>query len=376
MSNHSSCDLTSEVIVSKILGTVVAVQANFYQVRLDKETKPQHGSEPSYLLCTRRTRLKKIGQQVMVGDLVLIEEVDYQDRRGAIAKVFPRQTELSRPPVANAEQILLVFALENPSLDPWQLSRFLVTAESTSLSLCLCFNKLDLITEIQRKQWEQRLENWGYNPLFISVINNQGLDNLKTCLTDKITIFAGPSGVGKSSLINTLIPQVEQRVGQVSGKLNKGRHTTRHVELFELPEGGLLADTPGFNQPNIECTPQELAFYFPEAKSQLNRGNCQFNDCLHRGEPNCIIQNDWERYKHYLSLLEEVINRQDALQKMGDEETNFKLKIKESGQECYEPKLETKRYRRRSRREKHQSLQGLYDHQSLEDFEQQSENLL
>ncbi len=372
MSDHNRRDLASGAIVSEILGTVVAVQANFYQVRLDRNTELENGSQPGYLLCTRRTRLKKIGQKVMVGDHVVIEEPDYQDGRGAITRVLPRKTELSRPPVANAEQILLVFALENPPLDPWQLSRFLVKAESTSLSLCLCFNKLDLITETQQQQWQQRLEKWGYNPLFISVMTHQGLDTLTACLRGKITILAGPSGVGKSSLINTLIPEVEQRVGKVSGKLNKGRHTTRHLELFELPGGGLLADTPGFNQPNLECEPQELGFYFPEAKEQLNRGNCQFNDCLHRGEPNCILDQNWERYEHYLTFLEESITRQETLQKMGDEETTLKLKIKESGQEYYEPKLETKKYRRRSRREKHQTLQGLYDHQSLEDFEQEN----
>ncbi|ACK67168.1 ribosome small subunit-dependent GTPase A [Rippkaea orientalis PCC 8801] len=376
MSKLNSHDLASETVVSEIVGTVVAVQANFYQVRLDQDIILENSSKTHYLLCTRRTRLKKIGQKVMVGDRVIIEEPDYQDGRGAIAQVFPRKTELSRPPVANAEQILLVFALENPPLDPWQLSRFLVKAESTSLSLCLCFNKLDLITDTQRQQWQERLEKWGYKPLFISIMTDQGLEALTDCLRGKITILAGPSGVGKSSLINTLIPEVEQRVGKVSGKLNKGRHTTRHVELFELPGGGLLADTPGFNQPDLDCDPQELALYFPEAKAQLNQGNCQFNDCLHRGEPNCVINNDWERYEHYLMFLEEAINRQETLQKMGDEETNLKLKIKASGQEYYEPKLETKKYRRRSRREKHQTLQGLYDHQSLDDFEHDNDQEL
>ncbi|MDJ0600909.1 MAG: small ribosomal subunit biogenesis GTPase RsgA [Crocosphaera sp.] len=361
--------------VSRLIGTVIAVQANFYQVRLDQPLKDHHNALISHLLCTRRTRLKKIGQTVMVGDRVIIEEPDYQDARGAIAQVLPRKTELSRPPVANAEQILLVFALDEPLLEPWQLSRFLIKAESTAIPFLLCLNKADLLTSTQQKTWQERLEKWGYNPLLISVMTSQGLKALKDSLKGKITILAGPSGVGKSSLINTLIPQVEQRVNQVSGKLQKGRHTTRHVELFELPEGGLLADTPGFNQPHLDCSPTQLINYFPEAKQQLEKGNCQFSNCFHRGEPNCVVDENWERYEHYLTFLEEAIAREEASQQMADQESSVKLKIKESGQEYYEPKLETKKYRRTSRRQKHQNLQELYENQSLEILEEFEDDL-
>lgn len=368
--NHSST-----VTVSEIFGTVVAVQANFYQVRLDKPLE-DHNNEPIYyLLCTRRTRLKKIGQMVMVGDRVVVEEPDYQDARGAIAQVLSRKTELSRPPVANAEQMLLVFALDEPPLEPWQLSRFLVKAESTEIPFLLCLNKADLLTSTQQKTWQERLEKWGYNPLLISIMTSQGLTELKDSLKDKITILAGPSGVGKSSLINTLIPEVQQRVNQVSGKLQKGRHTTRHVELFELPDGGLLADTPGFNQPHLDCSPRQLIHYFPEARQQLEQGNCQFSDCFHRGEPNCMVDNNWERYDHYLTFLEEAIAQKEATQQMADQESTVKLKVKASGQEYYEPKLETKKYRRTSRRQKHQNLQDLYENQSLEELEELEDDL-
>ncbi|MEA5512275.1 small ribosomal subunit biogenesis GTPase RsgA [Crocosphaera sp. UHCC 0190] len=360
--------------ISEIFGTVVAVQANFYQVRLDHTLKDQNGSPLSHLLCTRRTRLKKIGQNIMVGDHVMVEEPDYQDGRGAIAQVLPRKTELSRPPVANADQILLVFSLEEPPLEPWQLSRFLVKAESTNLPSRLCLNKADLMPSTLQNAWQERLQKWGYNPLFISTMTGQGLDELKNCLRDRITILAGPSGVGKSSLINTLIPNIKQRVNQVSGKLQKGRHTTRHVELFELPAGGLVADTPGFNQPNLDCETARLVYYFPEAKQQLEVGNCQFKDCLHRGEPNCVIDTNWERYEHYLTFLKEAISQQELNQKIGEKESNLKLKIKGSGQEYYEPKLETKKYRRSSRREKHQNLQNQYDHQNLDKLEQEEES--
>lgn len=297
----------------------------------------------------------------MVGDRVLVEEPDYENGRGVVAEIFPRKTELERPPVANANQILLVFALEEPPLDAFQLSQFLVKAESTELDLCLCLNKRDLISASQQQQWQKRLEEWGYQPIWISVATHQGLDELTCQLDGKITILAGPSGVGKSSLINQLIPAAQMRVEEVSGKLGRGRQTTRHVELFELPTGGLLADSPGFNQPELNCNPKDLSLYFPEARERLATGSCQFSDCLHRDEPNCIVRGDWERYEYYLQFLEEVIAQQEARQQMPDEESSLKLKIKGSGRQEYEPKLESKKYRRSSRRQKNQTLQDLYE---------------
>jgi ribosome biogenesis GTPase len=341
--------------MTELQGTVVAVQANFYQVALAADSQRQS------LLCTRRSRLKKIGQKVMVGDKVLVEEADFIEGRGVVSAVFPRKTELERPPVANADQILLVFALAEPNLDPMALSQFLVKAESTQLQPRLCLNKTDLISEQQQQDWRERLQGWGYDPTFVSVFTGAGLTQLQQQFSQKITILAGLSGVGKSSLINTLIPQIDLRTGEVSGKLNRGRHTTRHVELFELPGGGLVADTPGFNQPDLDCEPQELAYYFPEARLRLTQGSCQFSDCLHRDEPNCVVRGDWERYEHYLRFLDKVLECQEARQNMPDEENSLKLKITDSGKRKYEPKLASKKYRRRSRRARHQELQELYE---------------
>lgn len=357
----------------ELSGTVVAVQANFYQVRLNQVNNSL--TSHKYLLCTRRTRLKKIGQKVMVGDRVRIEEPDLLDGRGAIAQVFPRTTVLERPPIANADQILLVFALEEPNLEPWQLSRFLVKAESVALQLCLCFNKSDLICEQRQQQWRQRLHSWGYAPVFVSIATNQGLEKLiDEHLKQKITVLAGPSGVGKSSLIKRLIPSVEAvRVGAVSGKLGRGRHTTRHVELFELPGSGFIADSPGFNQPDLECSPASLALYFPEARQRLEQEICQFSNCLHRDEPNCAVRGDWERYEHYLEFLKEAIARQQELQHRRNEESSLKLKVKDSGQHQYEPKLETKKYRRLSRRQRHQTLQE-YENQTLAELYEETED--
>jgi ribosome biogenesis GTPase len=383
------------------VGTVLAVQANYYQVRLDEgkaeekaeekaegrrqkaeedgetvrsrdreqfdpscpTTPPPHHStisrfnHPTTLLCTRRSRLKKIGQKVMVGDRVEIEEPDWAGGRGAIAQVLPRRSELDRPPVANADQLLLVFALAEPELDPYQLSRFLVKAESTGLGVCLCLSKMDLVHEQAQVQWRDRLHQWGYTPVFISVHRGWGLEELESHLRHQITVVSGLSGAGKSSLINYLVPQANLRVAAVSGKLARGRHTTRHVELFELPCGGLLADTPGFNQPDLDAAPVELADYFPEARQRLAVADCQFSNCLHRDEPNCAVRGNWERYRHYLDFLQEAIVRQEVLNRMGDAESTLKQKTNRQGQQQYEPKLESKKYRRASRRTQQQTLQ-------------------
>jgi ribosome biogenesis GTPase len=374
----SSIETNDPLKTTQLVGTVVAVQANFYQVQF----QPQEVLLPErMLLCTRRSLLKKMGQQVMVGDRVVVEEPDWLGGRGAIAQVLPRSTELSRPPIANANQILLVFAIAEPELEITALSRFLVKAESTGLEVCLCLNKCDLVSSDELLQWRDRLLDCGYYPLFISV--NNGLEytvdsehrviekylfeaentfkenTLLHQLQDKTTVISGPSGVGKSSLINQLIPSLNIRVATVSGKLGRGRHTTRHVELFQLPTGGLLADTPGFNQPELECHPEELVDYFPEAKHRFRAGKCQFSDCSHRDEPNCIVRGDWERYPIYLEFLEAAIAYQEAIKHQPDVETNMKSKTKLGGKQQLEPKLASKKYRRSSRRFQHQTLQDL-----------------
>jgi ribosome biogenesis GTPase len=356
---------------SNLVGTVVAVQANFYLVRFESayqnlEEKAREGLADS-LLCTRRSRLKKIGQKVMVGDRVVVEEPDWVGGRGAIAEVLPRKTVLTRPPIANANCILLMFAVAEPDLEPLVLSRFLVKAESTGLEVTLCLNKCDLVTDEEIERWRDRISAWGYEPLFVSVNNNTGIlekskyndTSLVIELTNKITLISGSSGVGKSSLINRLIPEINLRVGEVSGKLARGRHTTRHVELFDLPMGGLLADSPGFNQPQLECDPLELVCLFPEGRERLSASDCQFSDCLHRCEPNCAVRGEWERYEHYLMFLDEAMARQEALQQQPDAESSLKAKSKAGGKHKLEPKLESKKYRRSSRRVEHQKLQDL-----------------
>jgi ribosome biogenesis GTPase len=367
-----------------IWGVVVEIQANYYRVRLeglsanesgDLQTGISTAGTRPHLLCYRRSRLKKIGQQVMVGDWVQVEDPDWAGGRGAISAIRPRTTVLDRPPVANADQILLMFALAEPDLDPQQLSRFLVKAESTQLEVCLWLNKEDLVPTQVQQDWQHRLSQWGYEPIVISVKADDALEALRQRLRSRITIISGPSGVGKSSLINQLIPQADLRTSAVSGKLGRGRHTTRHVELFELPGDGLLADTPGFNQPDLDLLPSELGQCFPEIRRQLTNRRCQFNDCLHRDEPGCAVDHNWERYDFYLALLDELIAQQEATYQRRDEETNLKIKVGEAGQIQHEPKLQAKKYRRVSRKSRKQTLHELrYDlPESVEDLEAMEE---
>jgi ribosome biogenesis GTPase / thiamine phosphate phosphatase len=349
-----------------LTGIVVAVQANYYRVKLTSALTPDTTME---LLCTRRSRLKKLGQQIMVGDRVGIEEPDWQGGRGAIASLSTRTTQLQRPPVANANQVLLMFTLAEPDLDPLQLTRFLVTVAATQLRVLLCLNKQELVNPQQQQQWQARLRAWGYEPTFMSLYAGTGLSELHHHhLQGNLTVLSGPSGVGKSSLINHLIPEHQVRVGAVSDRWGQGKHTTRHVELFELPGGGLLADSPGFNQPSITCSAQALAQYFPEAKQRLEQQQCQFKNCLHRDEPNCAVRGDWERYPYYLLLLDEVMAQQAQQDEMTNPESTVKRKAKGKGQTDYEPKLSAQRYRRPSRRSQRQMLNTLYpNHQGSQD---------
>lgn len=353
--------------IETLTGTVLAVQANFYRVRLDRVNlyalAAIHGIEDSAiatseLLCTRRARLKKIGQQIYVGDRVTIEEPDWQGNRGAITEVEPRFNFLDRPPIANVDRALLVFAFADPEIEPQQLSRFLVNIEASDLDILLCLNKCDLVTQTEREAWCDRMESWGYEAIAISTYTGEGIANLKQHLSTGVTVAAGPSGVGKSSLINFLIPELKLRVGEVSQKLGHGKHTTRHVELFPLDRqgSGYLADTPGFLQPALPKTPTELAYCFPEARQRLESGTCQFNDCIHRDEPNCVVQGDWERYAHYSLFLDDVEAQYSKARDTTKTESTLKTKSGTGGQVQHEPRLITKKHRRTSRRNDLQKL--------------------
>lgn len=288
--------------MSDRLGIVVALQANYLEVELDD---PPDGI-PARLLCTRRTRLSHRGAAVHVGDRVAVEAIDPGQARAVVAAVEPRSSWLTRPPVANVSLVVVALAVDQPAFDLDQASRFLLTAERTGLPVQLLLTKSDLLDEQQQEQLRQRLRGWGYEPLLLSSRTGLGMDGLRQRLQDTpLSVLCGPSGVGKSSVLNALMPHLSLRVGAVSGRLQRGRHTTRHVELFPLNQGSRVADTPGFNRPDLPNDPRELGMLFPELRDQLEPWPCRFRDCLHRGEPGCGVQRNWERYALYTAALEE-----------------------------------------------------------------------
>lgn len=283
---------------------VVALQANFCQVQL---LQPGPGGIDR-LLCTRRTRLGKRGQQVCVGDWVSVEAIDWGERRGAIGALGDRRSLLERPAVANCSRIVVVVALGQPEPDPQQLTRFLITAERSGQEVLVVLNKADLVPPAVVERWIALLAGWGYGAIALSTHTGQGLAELASRLSAPgLSVLCGPSGVGKSSLLNALIPSLRLRVAAVSGRLQRGRHTTRHVELFPLADGALVADTPGFNRPDLPADPQQLAHLFPEIRRALEAGACRFSNCLHQGDPGCAVGEGWDRCAHYRQCLEEVM---------------------------------------------------------------------
>ncbi|MCT0208975.1 ribosome small subunit-dependent GTPase A [Synechococcus sp. CS-1332] len=285
-------------------GRVVALQANYCLVALDGPSELGIGGR---LLCTRRTRLDKSGLQVCVGDRVSVASVDWRARRGAVVGLEPRHNLLQRPAVANVSRVVVVVALVEPGLDPLQLTRFLITAEATGQPVQVVLSKADLLPTAAVEAWCRRLEDWGYPTVAVSTRTGVGLAALRSHLEQPgIAVLCGPSGVGKSSLLNALAPALELRVAAVSGRLRRGRHTTRHVELFALAPEALVADSPGFNTPALPCDPQTLAAAFPELLARLRADPCRFANCRHQGDPGCAVGDNWDRYVIYGRCLEEL----------------------------------------------------------------------
>jgi ribosome biogenesis GTPase / thiamine phosphate phosphatase len=298
-----------------LAGLVLAQEANYYRVRLI--------SQDTELLCTRRARLKKTGQSVYVGDKVEVVEVDWQSHRGAINLIEPRDTLLHKPPIANCTGVLVVFALSEPPFDPVQLSRFLVNIETEQLKATVCLTKADAVCKSVIQAIGKQVQSWNYATIPVSVKTQIGLAELLNVLGQGVYVLAGPSGAGKSSLLNALRPSLDLRTGNISDRMGRGKHTTRHVELFSMGNDILVADAPGFSQLELTCKPESLANCFPEFRSYL--GTCQFRNCLHQEEPGCAIQSaHLERYSIYRTFLEEVITHAAIKQQSTDPDNALK----------------------------------------------------
>lgn len=227
-------------------------------------------------------------------------------------EIKKRETELIRPPVANVNQSIIVFALKDPNPNLWLLDRFLLLSEKEKLNAVIVFNKTDLVSKEKLESIYDVYKNTGYKIINTSTKSCSGIDGLKEVLKNKISVFAGPSGVGKSSLLNSIEPNLELKIGDISDKTKRGKHTTRSSSLLELSFGGFVVDTPGFSSLDLSFIKEdELEGFFPEIYE--NSMNCKFSDCKHNKEPGCNVKFELEsgniskeRYNNYLLFLEEI----------------------------------------------------------------------
>ena len=287
-------------------GKIVKGIAGFYYV---------HVVESGVYECKAKGIFRKDGVKPLVGDNVEIEILDEKDMEGNITQILPRKNELIRPAVANIDQALVVFAVTKPKPHFNLLDRFLVMMESREVPVILCFNKTDIAEDPEIAELKDIYEGCRYPLLFTSAKQEQNIEELKTVLQGKTTAIAGPSGVGKSSLINLLQSGVKMETGRISAKIERGRHTTRHSELIVLGEDSYIMDTPGFSSLYISDIDKEsLKYCFPEFASC--EGHCRFNGCDHVHEPGCAVKQAVEegkihnsRYEDYLTLYQELQER-------------------------------------------------------------------
>jgi len=264
--------------------------------------------------CTLRGKLRTKGL-VLAGDKVVVRNLSGE--RGVVEDVKPRRSEMVRPPVANADQALVVTSFREPSPALNLLDRILVHCEAAGIRIVICVNKLDLAAPgAENEAWIETYRGAGYPTLVTSAVTGEGVAALREVLARRITVVAGPSGSGKSSLINAVQPGLNLRTGEISPKLQRGRHVTRHVELLALEGGGWVADTPGFSVLRLEGIDRaELAGLFPEFGRYA--GGCRFTDCVHYREPDCAVRRAVAggavarfRYAHYLGFLREILVRE------------------------------------------------------------------
>ena len=248
----------------------------------------------------------------LVGDWVEIEILDEKDREGNLTGILPRTNELIRPAVANVDQAIVVFAAKNPKPNYNLLDRFLMTMEKQGIPVIVCFNKKDLVKEKELAQLESIYEQCGHQVIFISAREGNGIDEIRDLIRGKTTVLAGPSVVGKSSLMNQLNPDANMEVGAVSRKIQRGRHTTRHSELIMIEEGTFVLDTPGFSSLFIDRFEEdEVKDYFQEFAPYAEQ--CRFQGCSHTHEPDCGVKKALEegrisriRYENYVNIYQEL----------------------------------------------------------------------
>lgn len=289
-------------------GKIIKGIAGFYYVQV---------ADSGVYECKAKGAFRKDKIKPLVGDDVEIDIISEEEKTGNVISILPRKSELIRPAVANVDQALLIFATKSPEPNLNLLDRFLCMMEEQELPIVICFNKEDLADEGFEELMRKTYETAGYKLIFTSARNNQGINEIREILKGKTSTVAGPSGVGKSSIVNLLTEGHSMETGEVSEKIGRGKHTTRHSELLYLGEDTYIMDTPGFSSlfvPKVE--PVDLYTLFPEFIEPAE--NCRFTGCAHHKEPDCGVKTAVEsgeiaasRYENYLQIYSEMVEQQN-----------------------------------------------------------------
>jgi ribosome biogenesis GTPase len=284
------------------IGRVVRIIGGFCFVAVLESNAPE-------IRCAIKGRLKLESEGILVGDWI---EYAVQGGTAILTALQPRKNLLKRPYIANVDLIILVFAHQEPAPNPTLLAKFLTVAETSGIPYLLVLNKSDLVGEGKADGLANKYREYGYPVLCTSAITRQGSAELMRHINGKVTVLAGPSGVGKSALLNMILPGLHLKTGILSAKIERGKHTTREVQLLAISPTTFAADTPGFTQIDLDfIEPVDLSWYFPDFTTF--RAGCRFNTCIHKAEPECAIKAAVasgaiaaERYQTYQELLAET----------------------------------------------------------------------
>ncbi|MBM7560542.1 ribosome small subunit-dependent GTPase A [Fusibacter tunisiensis] len=292
-------------------GIIIKGIGGFYYVKSDEDVYE----------CRARGKFKNINVTPLVGDYVDISVLDDLKKIGVVEEVHPRKTELLRPSVSNVDQAIIVFSIKDPMPNMMLLDKMLVLAENSGLEIVICFNKGDLDSAYDYEAVSHDYRKAGYTTLKTCAITGEGVAALSSILKSRISVFSGPSGVGKSSLLNAIEAGFTLKTGAVSEKIKRGKHTTRHSELMELKQGGWVVDTPGFTSLSmLEIDPDELWELFPDIRERAE--DCRFDNCLHLDEPGCAVKEavfskelSPQRYESYVYLYKEIVDQRRKFRK-------------------------------------------------------------
>ena len=288
----------------KYKGLVTKKFNEYYLVELDKD---ETSVIKKKFLCKIKKSVNFRNQFVFVGDEVIVYQIDLQSKRATIESLVKRNNLLERPSVANISNIYVICSVEEPKLNLSQVNKFLISSEQLGVEVSLVLTKCDLITEEKRLLLIEKFYQWGYKAITLNLNNPE---NLRTLLIElkkkKCSIFMGPSGVGKTTLLNMIIPGLDNKTAPVSSKIKRGKNTTRNVELFSLSSKSYIVDTPGFNIQTLEIDIRELSNLYPEIYKQVvNEGIiCKFRNCLHVNDQGCKLNKNFERYIFYKEMIE------------------------------------------------------------------------